>query len=134
MTAITPGTYIGTAAEPGPGGELVALEVLVFPPAARGTAEGHNSWDLTPKSTMTNADVAAVTPVENGQLLTLTHKGGTTKVRVPAGVPIVTMAPAAREDLKPGQALIIFSAARAADGTLSTGSIVVAKDGVAPPM
>lgn len=35
-----------------------ALEVVVFPEAARGTGEGHRPWDLLPQSTMTNATVA----------------------------------------------------------------------------
>ena len=43
-TAIAPGSYIGTAALPGPDGSLRALEVLVFPEAARGTGEGHGPW------------------------------------------------------------------------------------------
>ena len=133
LTDITKGSYIGTAAEPGPDGELVALEVLVFPEANRGAGEGHYAWDLTPKTTMTNANVEASVQGNAGNVLTLTHKNGTTKVRVPPGVPIVTPQPAAKEDLQPGRA--IFSiAAKAADGTLSTGRVTVEKDGVAPPM
>lgn len=133
LSAITPGSYIGTAAEPGPDGELVALEVLVFPEAARGTAEGHFPWDLTPKATMTNANVEAAVAGTNGNVLTLTHKNGTTKVRVPPGVPIVTPQPATKEDLQPGRAIFCV-AAKAADGTLSAARVTVEKDGVAPPM
>jgi len=133
LAAITPGSYIGTAAEPGPDGELVALEVLVFPEAARGAGEGHYAWDLTPKTTMTNANVAASVQGNAGNVLTLTHKNGTTKVRVPPGVPVVTPQPATRDDLKPGRAIFTI-AAKAADGSLSTGRITVEKDGVAPPM
>jgi len=132
-SAVTAGTYIGAAAQPGPDGELTALEVLVFSEAARGTGEGHFPWDLAPNSSMTNATVDAVVQGATGNLLTLSYKGGSVKVRVPPGVPVVTPAPAAREDLKPGQA-VFFSAARAPDGTLSAGRIFVAKDGVAPPM
>lgn len=133
LSAITPGSYIGTAAEPGPDGELVALEVLVFPEASRGAGEGHYAWDLTPKTTMTNANVEASVAGNTGNVLTLTHKNGTTKVRVPPDVPIVTPQPATRDDLKPGRA--IFSiAAKAVDGTLSAARVTVEKDGVAPPM
>ncbi|WP_252721386.1 hypothetical protein, partial [Acinetobacter baumannii] len=46
LSAIAPGSFIGTAAEPGPDGQLQALEVLVFPEALRGTGEGHYPWDL----------------------------------------------------------------------------------------
>ena len=133
LADITKGSYIGTAAEPGPDGELVALEVLVFPEANRGAGEGHYAWDLTPKTTMTNANVEASVSGNSGNTLTLTHKNGTTKVRVPPGVPIVTPQPATKEDLQPGRA--IFSvAAKSADGTLSAARVTVEKDGVAPPM
>ena len=133
LADVTAGKYVGAAAEPGPDGELIAREVLVFPETGRGTGEGHFPWDLTGKSSMTNANVDAVVQGANGNLLTLTHKGGSVKIRVPAGVPVVTPAPAAREDLKPGQ-VVFFGATKAADGSLSAGRVFVAKDGVAPPM
>src|SRR5258708_4126070 len=53
---IKAGTFIGTAAQPGSDGELEALEVVVFPEAMRGAGEGHYDWDLTPTSSMTNAN------------------------------------------------------------------------------
>jgi hypothetical protein len=34
-----------------------AIEVLIFPPAMKGTGEGSYPWDLKPKSTMTNGTV-----------------------------------------------------------------------------
>jgi hypothetical protein len=55
MTAVQNGGYVGIAAMPQPDGSLEAIEVLVFPETARGTAEGHRPWDLQPGSTMTNA-------------------------------------------------------------------------------
>ena len=58
LADIKPGSYVGTAAMPQPDGSQVALEVLVFPGAARGSNEGHYPWDLQPQSTMTNATVA----------------------------------------------------------------------------
>jgi hypothetical protein len=48
LSDIKPGSFIGTATRTTPAGELVALEVLVFPEAARGTGEGHYDWDLAP--------------------------------------------------------------------------------------
>ena len=134
LAAITPGSYLGIAAGPGTDGTLTALEVLVFPPAARGTGEGHGAWDLAPNSTMTNANVEAVVQSSAGNVLTLTPKGTSVKIVVPPRIPIVTPAPAQREDLKPGETIFIFAAARAADGSLSAGRITVSKDGVAPPM
>jgi hypothetical protein len=34
-----------------------AIEVLIFPPAMKGTSEGRYPWDLKPKSTMTNGTI-----------------------------------------------------------------------------
>src|SRR5690349_4482632 len=53
--AIVRGTFVGTATLPQPDGTQRALEVLVFPESARGSNEGHYSWDLQPGSMMTNA-------------------------------------------------------------------------------
>ena len=97
LADIKPGSYIGTAAMPQADGTQVALEVLVFPEAARGSGEGHRPWDLRPDSTMTNATVAdlAAAPanVPGGQKLTLKYKDGEKIVIVPAGVPVVSFKP-----------------------------------------
>ena len=53
-------SFVGIASMKGPDGTLSALEVLVFPEAARGSNEGHYPWDLQPESMMTNATVATV--------------------------------------------------------------------------
>ena len=57
---IKSGTFVGTAATPGPNGALVASEVHIFPEALRGTGEGHRPMPPMPGSTMTNATVAGV--------------------------------------------------------------------------
>ena len=133
LAAIAPGTFIGTAARPGAGGELEAVEVLVFPEAMRGTGEGHYDWDLGPGTSMTNANVDAAVQGKSGRELTLSYKGGSVKVMVPPDVPVVTPVPATRADLKAGAAVFIV-ARKADDGMLSAGFVAVAKDGVAPPM
>ncbi|MFH5925249.1 hypothetical protein [Roseomonas xinghualingensis] len=133
LSAITPGSFIGTAAEPGPDGVWRALEVLVFPEALRGAGEGHYAWDLTPSSTMTNATVDSVVEGNDGRSLTLTARGQQVRVMVPPDVPVVTPIPASMEDLKPGAQVFII-AAQAADGTLSANRVTVARDGVVPPM
>ena len=54
-SAIQEGTFVGTTAVPRPDGSLPsAVEVHVFPEAARGTGEGHRPAS-SPNSTMTNA-------------------------------------------------------------------------------
>jgi len=77
---ITAGTYVGTTATKQSDGNLRALEVHIFPEEARGTGEWHRPWDLTPGSTMTNANVEKgdQTSVEKVQcqMLTLKYKGG----------------------------------------------------------
>jgi hypothetical protein len=54
LADVRPGSFVGIGAMPQSDGTQRALEVLIFPEAMRGTGEGHYSWDLQPKSTMTN--------------------------------------------------------------------------------
>ena len=67
LDQITDGVFIGTATK---GEPPVALEVVLFPEAMRGTGEGHYDWDMIPdttvgggqvKSAMTNGTVKAAT-------------------------------------------------------------------------
>src|SRR5262252_10571298 len=86
--AIQSGTFVGTTAVPGPDGALSAIEVHVFPEAARGTGEGHRPWDLQTGSTMTNATVTAVKAGPNERIITLHYKDGEKEIRVPNGIPV----------------------------------------------
>jgi hypothetical protein len=133
LSEIKPGSFVGTAATTGADGKLTALEVVVFPEAARGTGEGHYAWDLAPNSTMTNANVSAVVESTSGRDLTLSYKGGSNTVTVPANVPIVTFAPATRGDLMPGKKVFVV-ATPAEQGGFVAQRVVVEKDGVVPPM
>jgi hypothetical protein len=133
ISAITPGTFIGTAAVPGADGELKAVEVVVFPEAARGTGEGHYDWDLAPGTSMTNANIDAAVESASGRELTLSYKGGTAKIVVPADVPMVMPLPAEMADLKAGQPVFVI-ARKGDDGAMSALVVVVGRDGVAPPM
>jgi hypothetical protein len=133
LSAVVPGTYIGTATLQRPDGTLQSLEVLVFPEAARGSNEGHYPWDLQPGSMMTNATVSEVTAVDAGRKLTLKYKDGEKVVVVPADAPVVTFEPGTRAMLVPG-AHVMFGATKAQDGTLTASRVNVGKDGVVPPM
>jgi hypothetical protein len=132
MSAIQPGSFIGTAALTKADGTLEALEVLVFPEAARGSGEGHYPWDLMPQSTMTNATVSGLSQLPKGRELTLRYKDGEKKVVVPEDVPIVTF--------KPGDASLIvvgariFGAAVLRDGLPTMSRINIGRNGFAPPM
>lgn len=129
---IKPGMGIGTSAVKRADGALVALEVHVFA-AERGVPnEGHRPWDLEPGSTMTNAAVSSVVQSTEGREMTLSYKGGSQKLMVPEGVPVVTAAPGDRSMLNPGE--YVFLAAQAdTDGSLTALRIQVSKDGVKPP-
>ena len=133
LASIEPGTYVGIATKTGANGEMQAIEVLVFPEAMRGAGEGHYAWDLEPGSMMTNGTVTGAVQATSGRELSLTFKGGSNKIVVPPGAPIVTFAPAERADLKPG-APVMFGATKNADGKLAASRVTVGKDGVAPPM
>jgi Arc/MetJ family transcription regulator len=133
LSDIKSNSYVGIATRTLPGGQLQAIEVLVFPEAMRGAGEGYYPWDLEQGSMMTNGTVTGTVETASGQELTLKFKDSSNKIVVPPGVPIVTFAPDERADLKPG-AKVFFSATKNAEGKLAAGRITVEKDGVAPPM
>ncbi|MBB6407674.1 hypothetical protein [Mesorhizobium sangaii] len=130
---IKQGDFLGIASVSKADGGSGALEVVVFPAAMKGTGEGDRPWDLQPNSRMTNGTVADVTDID-GRAVTLTYDNGQTKkISIPDTTPVVTFAPATPTDLKPG-ATVVVTAEREADGTLSSGRVVVGNNGVAPPM
>jgi hypothetical protein len=146
LADIKAGSYVGTAAMPQPDGSQTALEVLVFPEAARGSNEGHYPWDLQPQSTMTNATVAdlaaAPASVPGGQKLTLRYKAdasgamGEKTVIVPTGTPVVSFKPASAEDQKmllvPGAKVLVN--AQEQGGKPTAMRVLVGRDGFTPPM
>ena len=140
LSDIKAGSYIGTAAMPQPDGSQLALEVLVFPEAARGTGEGHFPWDLQPQSTMTNATVAdlvaAPASVPGGQMLRLKYKDGEKVVIVPPNAPVVSVKPAKGDDEKtllvPGAKVLIT--AQEKDGKPTVLRMTVGRNGFVPPM
>jgi hypothetical protein len=133
LADIKEGNFVGIASMKGPDGNLNALEVLIFPEAARGSNEGHYPWDLQPESMMTNATVATVAAAPDGQTLTLKYKDGTQTIKVKPGTPIVTFAPGDRTDAKAG-AKVFLGATKGADGGMTAARLLVGKDGLAPPM
>lgn len=129
---IKPGSFIGTAAIPAADGSLSALEVLVFPEAARGTGEGHSAWDLQPGSTMTNATVAELASAPNGRTMKLKYKDGEKTVLVPDNVPIVTVKPGDKALLVPGAKVVVFAQNR--DGKMTAMRALAGRNGLTPPM
>lgn len=138
LSNVAVGTYIGTAAEPEADGTLRAQEVLIFPEAMRGAGEGFRPWDLTAKSTMTNATVGAISSATvekvEGRMMTLKYKDGEKRVFVPANAPVVTFAAGDKTMLVPGAHVVIIGAIKHEDGSLTTAGVNVGKDGLTPPM
>jgi hypothetical protein len=133
LADVKQGLFVGVTAMPQADGRLSALEVHIFPDAMRGTGEGHYSWDLQPKSTMTNANIDQVVTAVDGQTLTLKYKDGEKKIFVPADTPIVAYMRGDDTDLKPG-AKVFIAAVKQPDGTLQGRAWRVGRDGLTPPM
>jgi hypothetical protein len=133
MADIGANAYIGVAGRPLAGGNVDALEVLVFPEAARGTGEGQQDWDLLPGSSMTNATVTATVASASGSDLEVSFKGKKVNIKVGPDTPIVTFATATRMEAMAGLYVLVF-AARDASGTLTANRVVLETNGVKPPM
>ena len=149
---IKPGTFVGTAATPGPNGTLVASEVHIFPESMRGAGEGHRPMPSMPNSTMTNATVANVSasPTKRSGTMTnatvanvgtsgsertlkLAYNGGEQTVVVTDKTPIVTIEAGSRASVTPGAHVIVY-AKRDANGGLEAQRISVGKNGSVPPI
>ena len=133
LADIKPGDFVGIASLPTAAGGDGALEVLIFPPAMRGTGEGSYGWDLKPNSTMTNGAVSEAVQSVEGTTVNVVYHGQSKKIVITPGTPIVTFAKATNADVKPGAAVFV-PAQKADDGKLSTTQVVVGKDGIVPPM
>jgi len=132
MDQIKPGTFVGITAS-GPESRLRAIEVHLFPEAMRGVGEGHYGWDLEPGTTMTNGNIDGEVSSTNGRQLTVSYKGGTSKITVPPNVPVVMFSPGDKSMVVPG-AKVFIPGRRDADGSVSADRIVVGKNGMTPPM
>jgi hypothetical protein len=122
------GKYVGVTAID-KDGKMTAVEVHAIPPQAK---PGHFPWDLQPGSTMTNANLDGIAQVSGGNEITLNYQGGSQKILVPPGTPIVAFDPGSRADLKPGE-WIWTNARQEADGKIVAERLNVSKDGVKPP-
>ena len=134
LADIKPGLFIGATAMPGPDGTLKAAEVHIFPEAMRGAGEGFRPFDFAPQSTMTNGVIAAKVDSAEGPKLTVAYKGGEQTILVDPAMPIITFAPGALSDLKPGASIGVRGAIKAAYGASEATRILVGKDGMKLPM
>ena len=153
---IKDGTFLGIASRPQPNGTQRAMEVVVFPEAARGTGEGSYDWDLPGSGThskMTNGTVSAskmtngtahksrmtngTAHTAGGAALTLQYKSGTgtgsQNITLPANIPIVTFAPGQPSQLTPGAHVFVVGH-RLPRGIIAADRVLVGKNGLVPPM
>lgn len=133
ISDIKPGDFVGIASQPKSEGGDGALEVLIFPPTMKGIGEGSYGWDLKPNSTMTNATVGDAVKSVDGSVVTVNYHGKEKKISIPRGTPVVTLAPATVDDVRPGTAVFIPTE-KDAKGALAAGYLIVGKDGIVPPM
>jgi hypothetical protein len=134
---IKPGDYIGSGAVPQADGSQKAVEVHIF---ARPQADGghhYAGWYGAPNGTMTNGFVqpvvVAATRAEGGdQSFVVKYPDGEKTIIVPASAHIARYIVGNKDDLKPGAAFRIQTAAKQPDGTYTATSISVGKDGGQP--
>ena len=136
LADIKPGEYIGSGAMPQPDGTQKAVEVHIF---ARPQADGghhYADWYGAPNGTMTNGFVepTMVTAVGGAgdPVIVVKYPAGEKKIVVPPTAHIVRYAPGAKDDLKAGAAFRTQTAAKQADGTFTTKTINVGRDGGVP--
>jgi hypothetical protein len=134
LADIKVGSFIAVTAMPQADGTQKAIAIHIFLESQRGVVpERHGDWDLRPGSTMTNAIVETSVTGVDGQTLTVKYKDGEKKVIIPPDTPIVKVEPGSKDELKPGVPIIIFTATKQPDGSLTTPGIYVGR-GVVPPM
>ena len=123
LAAIKPGDYIASAALKGEDGKLHSTELRIFPQALRGLGEGQRPMQ-EPGKTMTNAAVSEIVVANDGNVLKVTFKGGTSELVVGPNVPIIVVEIASVADLKAGMTVFV-TAEKASDGTLNAKRVLV---------
>lgn len=107
------------------------IERIGFAQYSTGTgASGMTNGTVQTQSGMTNGTVTGGAGKPGETTLTIGYKGGTAKVLVPVGTPIVRFEPTERTVLAKGQKLFVVEA----PGATGAKFVAVGKDGVTPPM
>jgi hypothetical protein len=131
LADIKPGSFVGVGGLPQPDGSQRAIAVLLFPEAMRGTGEGHYPFDFLPQSTMTNATVADVARIDNGQKLELRYKDGAKTIVVPPDAPIVSLRPGDRAMVVAGAPVAVN--VQEINGQPTVVRVNAGRNGFAPP-
>jgi hypothetical protein len=131
LADITNNAYIGVVAETDPAGNLIALDVRVFPESANRANARVFPWDLTPTSTMANAIVADVQQQPQQTMVRVTYPEGEKMVMIGPETPIWTTTPGDASLLVAG-AYAVIGTRKLDDGTYTATSVTVEKDGTRP--
>ena len=91
---------------------------------------GMTNGTVQQQNGMTNGTVTGGVGTPGETTLTIGFKGGTAKVRVPVGTPIVRFEPTQRSVLAKGQKLFVVQASDAPGAKF----VAIGKDGLTPPM
>ena len=127
-------TFIGIAGMPKPDDSVEAFSIHIFLPAQRGVVpDRHGPWDARPNSTMTNAYVTSMVKEKDGDVLTVKYKDGEKKIVVTPQTVIAAAAPAKKEEIKEGTAIIIFAWDKQPDGSVVAKTLYIGRN-VAPAM
>lgn len=132
LAEVRPGAFIGVGATPNADGSQRAVRVTVFAESQRGLGEGFRPWDRAPHGTMTNATVAETVKGVDGQVVTVTYKGGEKRIVIPPDARILAYAPGTRAELKVGAHVAILRAKHKLDGTWEADRVNVGHGGVIP--
>jgi hypothetical protein len=135
LSHVTSASYVGVATTEQADGKAVAKQIFIFPPELSGAAEGSVLTDppgTTTHSRMTNGSVSR--PAEShsrmtngtvqkggGTTLVVQYQDGSKTISVPAGVPVMVVAPE-KVTLNSG-GVIYATTEKLADGTLATDKI-----------
>ena len=121
LDAIKQDSYVGVAARPEKEGSEIqtAVQVVIFPESLKGAGEGYPSWGTEPGVKLTSGTVQSRESGDKGPVLGLRYPQGGAKVVVPANTPIVALAPGDRDQLKPGNQVLVPAAQKKADGKLT---------------
>jgi hypothetical protein len=128
---IKPNSFSAIVGQVQDDGPQKAVSIVIFPEDARGRGEGSRGYDMGPKSSMTNATVAPdVVKSTDGQVITVTYKGGEKKFIITKDTQVSVPLPGTKADLKPGAAVLVT--ANANGDKLDATRIAVGKDGFVP--
>lgn len=131
--ALTVGAIVNTMATPAANGDLIARNIVILPEPRRGLPEGQHLWPPGVGSILINGTVESVIRNSAGRDLNIGYSGQRSVVHVPLKTPIIAPIAAEIVDLVPG-ARVFVPAVIDDTGKISGLSVVVEKDGVAPPL